>query len=193
MADFNEAVPYVIRNEVGHAPDGGYTNDPDDPGGETKYGICRRDHPTVDIANLTLDGAVAILKAEYWDYGPLRDERVAGKLLDLAVNLEGTGKQGAAVKIAQQAANFACPETRLADLRIDALRTDGLYGPQTQYVLNLCDPDKLLLAMATFAAMHYRAIAAARPASAKYLNGWLARAQKLPVWNPAATAGLRLT
>ena len=183
MADFNEAVPYVIRSEVGRAPNGGYVNDPDDPGGETKYGICRRDHPTVDIATLTMEGAVAILEAEYWDYGPLHDERVACKLLDLAVNLEGTGKQGAAVKIAQQAANFAKP---------GMLDTDGLYGPQTQYVLNLCDPDKLLMAMATFAGLHYRAIAAARPASAKYLNGWLVRAQKLPVWDPAAPAGQRL-
>ena len=62
MADFSECVPYVIRNEVGSAPNGGYTDDPDDPGGPTKWGICHRDHPAVDIANLTLEDAVRILK-----------------------------------------------------------------------------------------------------------------------------------
>src|SRR5690242_10944779 len=51
MADFFQAIAYVLQNE------GGYSCNPDDPGGETKFGICRRDHPGVDIANLKLDQA----------------------------------------------------------------------------------------------------------------------------------------
>jgi lysozyme family protein len=43
-----------------------YENDPDDPGGATKYGIDQRSHPTVNIRNLTEDGAMAIYWRDYW-------------------------------------------------------------------------------------------------------------------------------
>lgn len=43
-----------------------YTNDQDDPGGETKYGICKRYNPDVDIKNLTLEQAKEIYLKKYW-------------------------------------------------------------------------------------------------------------------------------
>lgn len=43
-----------------------YTNDPDDPGGATKYGIDKRSHPTVDIRGLTEGAAKEIYWREYW-------------------------------------------------------------------------------------------------------------------------------
>ena len=61
MTTFDQAFAIVIGEE------GGYVNDPNDPGGETKYGIAKNSHPNVDIANLTLDQAKAIYKTEYWD------------------------------------------------------------------------------------------------------------------------------
>ena len=48
------------------AHEGGYANDPRDPGGETKYGISKRAYPAVDIRNLTLEAAKAIYKRDYW-------------------------------------------------------------------------------------------------------------------------------
>jgi len=39
-----------------------FENDPDDPGGATKYGIDQRSHPNVDIKNLTAEEATDI----YW-------------------------------------------------------------------------------------------------------------------------------
>lgn len=60
MTDFDRAFSIVIGEE------GGYVNDPDDPGGETKYGISKRSYPTRDIAALTLDDAKAIYLADYW-------------------------------------------------------------------------------------------------------------------------------
>jgi lysozyme family protein len=39
-----------------------FENDPDDPGGATKYGIDQRSHPNVDIKNLTSEEAMDI----YW-------------------------------------------------------------------------------------------------------------------------------
>lgn len=47
--------------------EGGYTDNPDDPGGETNFGISKRYHPDVDIKNLTKEQATAIYKEEYWE------------------------------------------------------------------------------------------------------------------------------
>jgi len=46
--------------------EGGYVNDPHDPGGETKFGISKRAYPQLDIASLTLEQAHAIYLRDYW-------------------------------------------------------------------------------------------------------------------------------
>jgi lysozyme family protein len=43
-----------------------YENDPDDPGGATKFGIDQRSHPNVDIQHLTEQEAMDIYWNEYW-------------------------------------------------------------------------------------------------------------------------------
>ncbi len=57
---FLEFIPFVFKWE------GGYDNDPDDPGGETKYGIDKRSHPGEDIRNLTKERATEIYWQCYW-------------------------------------------------------------------------------------------------------------------------------
>lgn len=47
--------------------EGEYSNDPADPGGETRWGISKRTYPDLDIANLTEDECKAIFKKDYWD------------------------------------------------------------------------------------------------------------------------------
>ena len=54
LTDFNDIIEVVLHHE------GGYVNDPVDPGGETNFGIAKRSHPDVDIANLTKEGAKEI-------------------------------------------------------------------------------------------------------------------------------------
>lgn len=47
-----------------------YENDPDDSGGETRYGVDKRSHPGEDIKNLTEDRAKQIYWNSYWSkYG----------------------------------------------------------------------------------------------------------------------------
>lgn len=58
--DFERALKFVLRWE------GGYVNDPNDPGGETKYGISKRAYPHEDIKNMTLERATKIYYENYW-------------------------------------------------------------------------------------------------------------------------------
>ena len=60
MADF------VLPWEGVRGEDGGYTDDPGDPGGETKWGVSKRSYPNLDIANLTKPAALQIYFRDYW-------------------------------------------------------------------------------------------------------------------------------
>ena len=62
MLNNKEYQRYAIPNE------GGYVNDPQDPGGETKFGISKRYHPNEDIKNLTRERANALLYKEIWNW-----------------------------------------------------------------------------------------------------------------------------
>ena len=57
-----QIIAKVIEREGGER----LVNDPDDPGGLTKWGISKRAHPDEDIANLTLDDAIRIYQDKYW-------------------------------------------------------------------------------------------------------------------------------
>lgn len=59
-------ISIVIDLEVGSFPNGGYSNNSLDPGGETKWGICKRSYPDLDIANLTIQDAVSLYYTDYW-------------------------------------------------------------------------------------------------------------------------------
>lgn len=78
--DFNTAFERLIGHE------GGYVNDPNDPGGETKFGISKRSYPNIDIKNLTVEGAKSIYQRDFW--APLADAHPAIKFqaFDFAVN-----------------------------------------------------------------------------------------------------------
>jgi len=73
MNNFIKAIEFTLPWETGRdrkgnlRQDGGYTNDPRDPGGETKWGVSKRAHPNLDIKNLTLDDAFKIYKEDYYD------------------------------------------------------------------------------------------------------------------------------
>lgn len=83
MADFEQAVSFVFKHEGGYTP-----GIPDDPGGETNFGISKRAFPDLDIKNLTIDQAKEIYRKHYWnvelDGEP--DQKLANCLLDCAVN-----------------------------------------------------------------------------------------------------------
>lgn len=81
--DFRTAVAFVLQQE------GGYVNDPRDPGGETKYGISKRQYPYLDILALTPAEAVEIYRTDYWQASGADqlDMPLAQVVLDTAVNM----------------------------------------------------------------------------------------------------------
>ena len=82
MGHFADCIKIVITEE------GGLSIDARDPGGTTHYGISQRAYPNLDIPSLTLEGAEAIYRRDYWE--PINsDEFPAGialLLFDAAVN-----------------------------------------------------------------------------------------------------------
>lgn len=97
--NFNEAIDRVLSSE------GGYVNDPNDPGLETQWGISKRSYPNVDVKNLTRDEAKQIYKRDFWD--PVANAGIHGdvvfQVLDFAVNSGGS----VAVQYLQRAVGVA--------------------------------------------------------------------------------------
>jgi lysozyme family protein len=156
---FLKAVERVLENE------GGYVDSPDDPGGETKFGISRRHYPQLDIENLTRADAIQIYWRDWWrkyGYGALPSP-VSAKMLDLAVNV---GPSQAARCL--QRALRACGAN---------LAEDGTLGPATLAAALHANQIALLAALRSEAAGHYRLIAASKHLHAEtFLEGWLKRA-----------------
>lgn len=96
---FDQAFDRLIGNE------GGYCNNPQDPGGETNWGISKRSYASVDIAHLTRDDAKAIYRRDFWQRGRMDDlpPALAFQAFDAAVN---HGIE-VAVRLVQRAAGVA--------------------------------------------------------------------------------------
>ena len=94
MSLFLDLVDRVLSHE------GGYVNDPNDPGGETKWGISKRSYPHLDIAALTLEDAQEIYRRDYWYALNLNAQPwpKALCLFDCAVNMG----RGVALELYQQ-------------------------------------------------------------------------------------------
>jgi lysozyme family protein len=150
MAQFEPAIQKTLLWE------GGYVNNPADPGGETKFGISKRSYPNVDIANLTVEDAIAIYRRDFWNYDGIVDQDVADKIFDLGVNV---GKFHA-VSITQLAAGVT---------------TDGRYGPNTERAINAHPSGSFLPTIRIAAENYHKEIVVSHPQDAEFLSGWLKR------------------
>jgi len=169
------------------AREGGFVNDPDDPGGATNHGVTihtmRRlgldldrdgDVDAADVRQLTQDQAVDIFVEHYFrrprivELPPALHETV----FDMYVNAGGN-----AVKILQRL---------LRELGHD-IAVDGAIGPQTIAAADAAwraHPDHLADAYGIARRNYYFRLADARPASRKYARtraggkgGWIKRAE----------------
>jgi lysozyme family protein len=150
----------VVKKVIDH--EGGDVNDPQDPGGETKYGISRRSYPSLNIRELTLEKALAIYWRDWWiafRYAAIKPYPIAAKVFDLAVNI-GPAK---AHKFLQEAVNTTSPQI---------IKIDAVLGPITLNTINGHANIGFLLAEFKLAAVEYYLVLD-KP---KDLSGWIRRA-----------------
>jgi lysozyme family protein len=151
---FLKCIPIILRNE------GGYVNDPQDPGGETNFGICKKQFPDLDIAALTVDQAKDIYFDKYWNnlgFESVTPDLLALHMFDMAVN---AGSK-TAVKIVQNIVGSA---------------TDGILGPDTITKINAYpSADRLVNIYIAQRNSFYKGLAAQRPGLGKFLRGWTNR------------------
>lgn len=78
----NDVINYILDEEQG------YVNDPQDPGGETNWGISKRSYPNLNIKALTKAEAFRIYENDYW--APMHCHHYAVNtalmIMDCAVN-----------------------------------------------------------------------------------------------------------
>lgn len=173
--DFESALKLVGLAE------GGYTNDPNDSGGETICGLARNKNPDLSIwqtvdewkaRGVTGDGLDKLARADiffmqrvhaayrgrYWvmahcdDVPPL----LRYPLFSCCVNCGA----GVAVKLLQKAAG---------------VKADGKFGPYTYKAVWQTDVNILYNAFMANWRAFYRAVVREKPAKGMYLNGWLNR------------------
>lgn len=165
MASFEQAIEYVLENE------GGDSNDAADHGGQTRFGITKKEAAAhgIEISKLTRDQAKEIYRRGYWRFDGIESQRISTKLLDMAVNMG----PGTAVRAVQ---------------RILGVQLDGAFGLLTERAINtatdsgtVAEPtDLLLYKLACAACVRYADIVANDPSQVVFLRDWIGRAVKLP-------------
>ena len=109
----------------GHA----FTNNPDDHGGPTKFGISKLSYPEEDIENLTLARAKELYHRDFYipaGCHQIQDERMAFQLFETAVHMDPRGFPRRATLAVQRA---------LLIHRVEIL-VDGIMGPKTIKAIN---------------------------------------------------------
>lgn len=149
---FRLAVAHVLRVE------GGYADDPADPGGETHFGISKRAYPHLDIPALSEAQARAIYHQDYWLAAgcPELPGPLAFALLDAAVN---HGPRRGVILLQQTL----------------GVTADGHNDAVTQRAARAAEWQAALVDFLTRRAQLYRDIVAARSSQARFLDGWTRR------------------
>jgi lysozyme family protein len=171
------AIQCVLKNE------GGLEQNPNDPGGITKYGISLRFlkglqnpnqyglyAPVIDentIRELSLQTAIDIYKGEFWAHAPFEQishQEVANYVFDMAVNM------GIAPAI-------KCLQRALWALysNCNAVEEDGILGEKTLKAVNSFSYHYVLPALRSERWGDYRILMEAHPAEKEFSDGWMKR------------------
>lgn len=172
MADFAAAFALTMKAE------GGYVNDPQDPGGETYKGVARKMNSKWDgwtlidmakkeknfPANLDSNAALqdkikSFYEINYWDKtrcDEIKDQGVAASIFDFSVNSGPI----ASSKVVQF---------------IVGTEPDGVIGDVTLGKINSYDPHTFLALFALGKISRYLHICEGRQESKKFFYGWVKR------------------
>ena len=109
LKDWFDVVDRSIQEE------GGYVNNPKDPGGETKFGISKRSYPNEDIQNMTRAEAVRLYYNDFW-----QAPGIAALPIELAFQVFDCGVNIGAASAVRMLQNVV------------GVPADGQVGPQTR-------------------------------------------------------------
>jgi lysozyme family protein len=167
MVVYDAAIKHIFEFE------GGYVNDPDDPGGETNFGISKKSYPDINMKELTELRAGEIYYNDYWiKYKADRLEpHLQIMFFDMCVNMGGSG----ATKILQKSANQKLKKK---------LKADGRIGLKTIAGSKALGLDRFT----TSRIKYYSELVAKKPKLDKYYYGWIRRT--LSAWEKTKNLNL---
>jgi lysozyme family protein len=156
---FEVCLPVILASE------GGFVDDPQDPGGATNLGVTLatlsswlgRTATIAEVEGLTPVAVAPMFLARYWNPSHAGDCPAGVDLMvfDEAVN-QGVGRALCSLQAAL------------------GLAVDGAFGPATQAALDAGDAVCLIRRLAANREAHYRAL----PTFPRFGRGWLARLER---------------
>lgn len=170
--------PYSIEPLL--KAEGGYANNPSDPGGETYAGVARKSWPTWEgwktldaIANKRtgqkfsqMDNSVKeFYYTNFWlknNLDKIDNQEIAAAALDTVVN-HGKGPS----LLQQTLQNVGQPVT-----------VDGRIGQDTLLHINATPPSVFLPALYNVRKSYYQGLVASNPELGQFMTGWLSRIDK---------------
>lgn len=160
----------VVNMILNH--EGGYVNNPRDPGGETKFGISKATYPHLNIKSLTREQAKDIYYRDFWlkyKINEIPGKFTAAKVMDIFVQFNPK----TAATIIQKAINFLEDEC-------DGVKVDGIYGVNTRLALVRCHrrvgDEVMACAISGFHFARYVDRVQESPKSKAFVGGWTRRA-----------------
>lgn len=153
------------------------TDDPNDTGGLTRYGISSVNNPDIDVRNLSEMDAQLIYSERYWQ-GSRADELPEFMQL-MHFNCAVNCGPSTAAKVLQ---------------RVIGAKVDGKIGPQTLGKAHhyFKGPRTFTVWYATYQALYYFNIVERRKSQHVWLKGWIRRTFDA-AWVTAVNHGLRST
>ena len=174
MADFDLFLPLVLRFE------GGFVNDPVDPGGATNKGITMGTFagcaqrllgvaPTLDnLEGLSDSQAGTIYRSLYWN----------------AVRGDNIESQNLANMVCDFYVNSGTHATRMLQTTLNSLganlTVDGAVGPSSMQALAACDQNEVYRRYKQGRIAYYQGLVQQNPSLGRFLNGWLNRVNSFP-------------
>jgi len=170
MTDIDKALAYTLVNE------GGYSDNPADHGGKTRYGITQatlsrwlqRPASVNEIKTLSKETARAIYQGYYWHplgCDQLKSQAIATCLFDIGV-VRG-------ISVPPKYAQLVCNQHGFN------LVVDGQLGPKSMNALDSIDPTKFIIDYAAMVKKGFESIVARNLSQKVFLKGWTNRANRL--------------
>ena len=188
-ADFYKSIPVILKHE------GLYSNNKNDRGGSTKYGISVRyleelykKNPKLmgsfdlnkdgiindyDIYHMNQQEAIEIYKSHWWDfygYGNISNQKLATKIFDISIN------------VGHVRAHFLLKKALKKNILLKDIELDGILDSDTIKKINIVcyfSCKNVLYNFQEEAIVFYKGLAEKNESYRVFLNGWIKRVKDL--------------